>query len=100
MKYEAGQLSELLRNVRRRRRLKIALRGRAVCLGVGAAVLLLSGWGAHRYRHSEGALVALRLGALCACAAAVYLSLVRPHARRISDARLARFIEERAPATE
>ncbi|MDT5271860.1 MAG: hypothetical protein QOH49_4046 [Acidobacteriota bacterium] len=78
----------------------IVLRGVAVCLAVGACVLLLTGWGAYRYRQSEGALLVLRVGALVALVAAVYLSLVRPLARRIGDARLARFIEERAGGTE
>jgi hypothetical protein len=100
MNYGAGALNELLRAARRRRRLKVALRGAAACLGAGAAVLLLTGWGAHRYGQSGGALVAWRLGALAAFAAAVYVSLLRPLARRVSDVRLARFIEERAPGTE
>jgi hypothetical protein len=100
MKYETGQLGELLKRARRRRRLRVALRGAAVCLAAGACVLLLTGWGAHRYRQSEGALLALRVGALVALVSAAYLALVRPLARRVSDARLARFIEERAPATE
>ncbi|MFL6332552.1 MAG: DUF4175 family protein [Pyrinomonadaceae bacterium] len=100
MDYEVGQLQKLLRSARRRRRLLIVLRGAAVCLGVGACVLLLTGWGAYRYRQSEGALLALRVGALVALLAAVYVALVRPLARRIGDARLARFIEERARGTE
>ena len=100
MNYEVGQLQRLLARARRRRRLLIGLRGAAVCVGVGACVLLLLGWAAYRYRGSEGALLALRVGALSAFVAAVGLSLVRPLARRISDARLARFIEERARGTE
>jgi hypothetical protein len=75
----------------------LALRGIAVCLGVGALSLLLLGWAAHRYRHSEAALLMLRLGALIVFSTTVYLSLVRPLAKRISDARLARMIEERTP---
>ncbi|HEX8116565.1 MAG TPA: DUF4175 family protein, partial [Pyrinomonadaceae bacterium] len=100
MNYEVGQLQKLLARARRRRRLLIALRGAAVCVCVGACVLLLLGWAAYRYRGSEGALLALRVGALFAFVAAVGLSLVRPLARRITDARLARFIEERARGTE
>ncbi len=100
MKYETGQLQELLKRARRRRLLRVALRGAAVCLALGACVLLLTGWGAHRYRQSEGALLALRVGALVALVSAAYFALVRPLARRIGDARLARFIEERAPGTE
>ncbi|HEX8150484.1 MAG TPA: DUF4175 family protein [Pyrinomonadaceae bacterium] len=100
MNYEVGQLQKLLRSARRRRRALLVLRGAAVCLGVGACVLLVTGWGAYRYRGSEGALLALRVGALVAFVAAAYASLVRPLARRIGDARLARFIEERARGTE
>ena len=40
------------------------LRGLAVVLGAGAAILLLTGWAAHRYRHNESALLWLRLAAL------------------------------------
>jgi hypothetical protein len=58
---------------------------------------LLVGWAAHRYRHSEAALLALRLGAFVVLIATVFLSLVRPLVKRISDARLARLIEERTP---
>jgi hypothetical protein len=100
MTYEVGQLQKLLARARRRRRLLIALRGAAVCLAVLACVLLLTGWAAYRYRGSEGALLALRAGALVAFVAAAYASLVRPLARRVGDARLARFIEERARGTE
>src|SRR5919112_114557 len=100
MNYEVGQLQRLLARARRRRRLMIALRGAAVCLAVLACVLLATGWAAYRYRGSEGALLALRVGALVALVAAAYVSLVRPLARRIGDARLARFIEERVRGTE
>src|SRR5215207_5005663 len=100
MIYEGEQLRELLRDARRRRRVALAFRGAALSLGAAAAVLLLTGWAAHRYRHSEAALLGLRVGALFVFAAAVYLSLVRPLVRRISDARLARLIEERTPGAE
>ncbi|MBV8859530.1 MAG: hypothetical protein JOZ02_21540 [Acidobacteria bacterium] len=100
MTYEVGQLQRLLTRARRRRRLLIALRGAAVCLAVLACVLLVTGWAAYRYKGSEGALLALRVGALVAFVAAAYASLVRPLARRVGDARLARFIEERARGTE
>ncbi len=100
MNYEVGRLHKLLLSARRRRRLLIALRGAAVCLGVGALVLLVTGWGAYRYKGSEGALLALRVGALVAFLAAVYAALLRPLTRRIGDVRLARFIEERARGTE
>jgi Domain of unknown function (DUF4175) len=97
MNREGYRLDELLRSVRGRRRLLLALRGGAVCLCVGALSLLLLGWTAHRYRQSEAALVALRFGALVLFLTTAYLSLLRPLLKRTSDARLARLIEERTP---
>jgi hypothetical protein len=100
MNYQSDQLTDLLKAARRRRRLLLALRGVAICLGVGAASLLLLGWTAHRYRHSEAMLLALRLGALVLLFITIFLALVRPLIKRISDARLARLIEERTPGAD
>ena len=100
LSHEGEKLRGLLRGARRHRLLMLALRGAAVCLCAGAVVLLLTGWAAYRFRRQEGALLLLRLGALVAFLSAVYFSLVRPLARRVSDLRLARWIEERTPGTE
>src|SRR6266566_9791122 len=97
---ESNNLRNLLRRTQMRRRLLLALRGLAVCLCVVAAVLLLTGWAAHWYRHNEGALLTLRLGALAAFITAAYFALVRPLLKRISDTRLARLIEERTPGSD
>ena len=97
MNYKSNQLASLLRATRKRRQALLALRGVAISLGVGAASLLLVGWAAHRYRHNEAALLALRLSAFVVLITTVYLSLIRPLVKRISDARLARLIEERTP---
>jgi hypothetical protein len=69
-------------------------------LSAGAAILLLTGWAAHRYRYNDTALLALRLGALITFLATAYLAIVRPLWKRISDARLARLIEEHHPAAQ
>ena len=93
-------LEDLLRRARSRRQLLLSLRGVAISLGVVAVVLLLMGWAAHRYRYNGSALIVLRVGALLTCLATIYFALVHPLLKRISDARLARLIEERSPGTE
>jgi hypothetical protein len=93
-------LHDLLRRARARRQLLLSLRGVAISLGVVAVVLLLTGWGAHRYRYNGSALITLRIGALLVCLATIYFALLRPLFKRISDARLARLIEEHAPEAE
>ena len=81
---ESNNLRNLLRRARTRRHLLLILRGVAICLSAGAAILLLTGWAAHRYRHNESALLSLRLGALVTFLATAYLALVRPLWKRIS----------------
>src|SRR3954463_8604156 len=97
---DRNNLHNLLNSLRARRRLLIALRGVAIVLSAGAAILLLTGWAAHRYRHNDNALLSLRLGALITFLATAYLSLVRPFWKRITDTRLARLIEEHNPVAE
>ena len=100
MSPETTVLQNLLQRARRRRQLLLTLRGIAICLGVVAAVLLLSGWTAHRFRTNNAAILVLRIGALLAVLATIYFALIQPLLRRISDARLARLIEEKSPGTE
>src|SRR5215211_4258003 len=100
MNPETNVLQALLRKARSRRQLLVSLRGAAISLGVVAVVLLLTGWAAHRYRYNGAALIVLRVGALLTVLATIYFALVRPLLKRISDARLARLIEERSFGTE
>ncbi|HEU4767335.1 MAG TPA: DUF4175 family protein, partial [Pyrinomonadaceae bacterium] len=100
MSSETNLLQDLLRKARSRRQLLLSLRGVAISVGVVAVVLLLTGWAAHRFRYSGAALIVLRVGALLACLATIYFALIRPLLKRISDARLARLIEEKSFGTE
>ena len=90
---ETKVLDDLLRRARSRRQLLLSLRGVAISVGVVAVVLLLTGWGAHRYRYNGAALITLRIGALLVCLTTIYFALLRTLLKRISDARLARLIE-------
>src|ERR1044071_7865858 len=100
MSPETNLLQDLLRRARSRRQLLLTLRGGSITVGVVAVLLLVTGWAAHRYRYNTGALLTLRIGALLMVFATVYFALIRPLFKRISDARLARLIEEHSPGTE
>jgi len=100
MYYDKQTVWTLLQRLRSRRRLLLTMRGIAISLSVIAIVILLTGWSAHRYRHNETALLVLRVGALLICLATVFFSLVYPQWRKISDARLARLVEEKTPGLD
>ena len=100
MKYETDNLTTTIASVRRRRTLLIALRGIAIALAVTTGMLLLTGLAAYRYRFSTGALIGLRLVALLAIVATVFFFLVRPLRRKVSDAMIARLVEERQEGLE
>src|ERR1051326_1047065 len=84
MSPETNLLHDLLRRARSRRQLLLSLRGVAISVGVVAVLLLLT----------------LRIGALLMVLATVYFALLRPLLKRITDARLARLIEEHSPGVE
>ena len=100
MNPETNLLQDLLRRARSRRQLLLSLRGVAISLGVVAALLLLTGWAAHRYRYNGSALLTLAHGRVAHGSHYDYFALLRPLFKRISDARLARLIEEHSPGTE
>jgi hypothetical protein len=95
MANQNDQLFNLIRSVQRRLKTLATLRGLALCLAASAALLMLTGLAAWRWRHSGGALISLRLLALFGVLAAIWFFVVRPLRKRISDAQVARLVEER-----
>src|SRR5499426_3417796 len=86
--------------VRKRRNLLIVLRGLAITIAATAALLVITGLAAYRFRLSVVALVSLRIFAVSSLIAAAYFALVRPLRRRASDAPLARLVQENHPGVE
>ncbi|MGE3345566.1 MAG: DUF4175 family protein, partial [Vicinamibacterales bacterium] len=94
------QLTEVIADVRKRWRMKLALRGAAlVVLGTGI-VLLGSALGIDALRFSPGAIIGFRVAALIAVIALVSLWLIRPLRRRVSDNQVALYVEEHEPTLE
>src|SRR5215470_4519077 len=94
------RLTVVIGAVRKRRNLLIVLRGLAITIVVTAAMLVITGLAAYRFRFSAAALVSLRIFAVLSVIAAGFFALVRPLRRRASDAQLARLVEEKHPGVE
>lgn len=94
------ELIRIIRQVRRRWRLKNALRGAAIVLAAGVAVLLASAWGLERLGFAAGAVIALRVVLLAAVLALLVRFVFVPLFRRVPDERVALYIEEHEPSLQ
>src|SRR5690606_20792905 len=94
------ELIRIIRQVRRRWRLKIALRGAAIALAAAVALLLASAWGLERAGFSPGAVIAFRVVLLLAVVALLVRFIFVPLFRRVPDERVALYIEEHEPSLQ
>ena len=97
---EREDILRILRSVRGRWRLRLLLRGLAFTLGAAAVAFLASAWALELLRFSPAAVTGLRWTAWGLVAAVAAATLVRPLLRRVSDERVALYLEEREPSLE
>ena len=90
----------LLRSVRRRWRLRIALRGLAWTVGLTLAVALVSALALERLRFTAEAVTALRVLTWGTVLAGLAIFLVRPLLRRVTDHQVALYLEEHEPSLD
>ncbi|MFC1544521.1 DUF4175 family protein, partial [Gemmatimonadota bacterium] len=101
--YDRSGYAELLRVVRAVRfrwRLRIALRGLSIVLVGGLGAFLISTFFMDQLRYGSVAVTAFRVFALLALAGLVVRYLILPLSRRISDERVALYIEEHDPTLQ
>jgi len=90
----------VIRRVRNRWRVRIALRGLAVVLAAGLGAFLVSSYGLEFFRFSSGSVVAFRLLTWLTVAGLAFWYLIRPLARKVSDERVALYLEEHEPSLD
>lgn len=93
-------LLDVIRQVRRRWRAKLAIRGAVGFLAATAVALLASAYALEALRFSPGSILAFRVGLLLIAAAGVGWFLVRPLRRKVSDEQVALYLEEHEPSLE
>ena len=96
----SSELVEIIRQVRRRWRMKLALRGALGVVGVGLLVLVLSALGLESWRFTPGAIITFRIILGVALAGLVGYLLVRPLMRSASDEQVALYLEEHEPSLQ
>src|SRR5260370_9368133 len=94
------ELVDVIRRVRNRWRTQLSLRGAVVVVAGTVVALLLSASGLESFRFSAASIIAFRIVAVAVFVGLLLYGLVWPLRRRVSDAQVAMYLEERDPTLE
>jgi len=95
-----SELVEVIRRVRNRWRLRLALRGAVIVVAGTVLALLLSASGLESFRFSAPAIISFRIITVAVFVGLLCYGLVWPLRRRVSDAQVAMYLEECDPTLE
>jgi hypothetical protein len=93
-------LLEVIRQVRQRWRLKLAVRGAVGFLGATILALIASAYALETLKFTPAAIITFRIVLPLVTAAGVGWFLVRPLLRKVSDEQVALYLEEHEPTLE
>jgi hypothetical protein len=94
------RILEVVRSVKRRWRLRLILRGLTYALALTLAVTFFSSLALERLRFAPAAVVWLRVLTWGTLAVSVWVYLLRPLLRRVTDTQVALYLEEHEPSLE
>src|SRR5262245_53832892 len=106
MSYEAPgsdrreELIEVIHRVRNRWKLKLALRGAVIVVAGTLLALLASASSLEALHFSPAAIISFRVIALVIFLGLVFIGLVQPLRRRVTDGQVALYLEEKDPSLE
>ena len=95
-----SDLIGIIRQVQRRWRMKLALRGAATVAALMVAVFLAAAVGLESWRFAPGAIVTLRVLLPLALLVLLGVFFVRPLMRRVTDEQVALYLEEHEPSLQ
>ena len=94
------ELLRVIRHVRNRWRLRVAVRGISVLVAAALGTFLASSYGLEFFRFSPDAIVAFRVITYLALLGFGWWLFVRPISRRVSDEQVALYLEEHEPSLQ
>ena len=95
-----SELITIIHDVRKRWRMKLALRGAAIGAGGVAAALVGSAMTLQWMRFTPDSILLFRVLLAMVAAVVAYLCVVRPLLRSVSDEQVALYLEEHEPSLE
>src|SRR5205823_687261 len=97
---QRAELVDVIGEVRRRWRIKLAVRGAAIAIGGTVLALLVSASGLEALRFSSRAIIGFRVLILMTVAALLARWVVAPLLRRVKDGQVAMYLEEQDPSLQ
>ena len=96
----SSDITRIISDVRTRWRLKLALSGVARIVGVAVALFVAAAYGMEWARFSPAAIITARVLLASAVVASIFMFLVRPLRRRVTDEQVALYLEEHEPSLQ
>src|SRR5712691_7124958 len=97
---DRSELTSIVRQIRKRWRMKLALRGAAFVVAGGLLALLVSAYGLERLKFSPGSIIPFRLAMIMISGVLAGYFFVMPQWRRVTDEQVALYLEECEPTLE
>ncbi len=97
---ERQELVNVIRQVRKRWRMKLLLRGGVIFVAGSLLALVLASLGLQTYKFSPGSILALRIVTLSVFALLLVGWLLVPLRRRVTDLQVALYVEEHEPSLQ
>ena len=95
-----SDITRIVNDVRKRWRIKLALRGVARVVGVAVALFVVAAFAMEWARFSPAAIISARVALASAVVGSVWMFLVRPLRRRVTDEQVALYLEEHEPSLQ
>ena len=95
-----SDLTAVVRDVRSRWRMKLALRGVVRSVAVAVALFLVAAYALEWARFSASSIIAARVLLAAAVLLSIFCFLVRPLRRRVTDEQVALYLEEHEPSLQ
>ena len=97
---DRSELTSIIHQIRKRWRMKLAMRGAAFVVAGGVLALLISAYGLERLKFSPGSIIAFRVAMIMIAGVLAGYFFVLPQWRRVTDEQVALYLEECEPSLE
>src|SRR4051812_44199122 len=97
---DRSELTTIIRDIRKRWRMKLALRGAMFVVGGAILALLLSAYALEHLKFSPGSIIAFRIAMVAVSGILGWYFFVRPQWRKVTNQQVALYLEECEPSLE